>query len=88
MASLTSSYIVLIFAAIAVVIVAKLLAWPVKKIVKLALNVIGGILLIFLVNTFGSNIGITIPFNILTALIAGVLGIPGVVLLILLGFFI
>ncbi len=81
-------YIVLIFAAIAVIVVAKMLAWPVKKIMKLIFNVIGGIILIVLVNTFGVNIGITIPFNILTALIAGILGIPGVLLLILLGFFI
>lgn len=81
-------YIVLIFAAIAVIVVAKMLAWPVKKIMKLIFNVIGGIILIFLVNMFGVNIGITIPFNILTALIAGILGIPGVLVLILLGFFI
>lgn len=88
MASLTSSYIVLIFAAIAVIVVAKLLAWPVKKIIKLAANVFFGIILIFLVNTFGNNIGITIPFNMFTALIAGILGVPGVILLILIGFFI
>ena len=36
---MTSSYIVLIFAAIAAVVVAKLLAWPVKKIIKLAINI-------------------------------------------------
>lgn len=83
-----TEYIVLIFAAIAVVIVAKLLAWPIKKILKLALNVGLGIVLIYLVNTFGGGIGITIPFNILTALIAGILGIPGVIVLILIGFFI
>ncbi len=80
-------YVVLIFAAIAVVVVAKMLAWPFKKIVKLALNVLGGVILIFLINTFGASIGITIDFNIVTALIAGILGIPGVILLILLGFF-
>lgn len=83
-----TEYIVLIFAAIAVIIVAKLLAWPIKKILKLALNVGLGIILIYLVNTFGGSIGITIPFNILTALIAGILGIPGVIVLILIGFFI
>ena len=33
-----TEYIVLIFAAIAVIIVAKLLAWPIKKIIKLAIN--------------------------------------------------
>ncbi|MBQ8379747.1 MAG: pro-sigmaK processing inhibitor BofA family protein [Clostridia bacterium] len=83
-----TEYIVLIFAAIAVVIVAKMLAWPVKKIIKLAVNVVLGIIMIYLVNTFGMVVGIKIPFNIVTALIAGILGVPGVVALILIGFFI
>ncbi|MBO5478103.1 MAG: pro-sigmaK processing inhibitor BofA family protein [Clostridia bacterium] len=83
-----TEYIVLIFAAIAVIVVAKMLAWPVKKILKLAINVILGIIMIYLVNTFGMTLGISIPFNIVTALIAGVLGVPGVIVLILIGFFI
>ena len=83
-----AEYVVLIFAAIAVIIVAKLLAWPVKKIFKLALNVIIGVVSIVLVNTFGGAIGISIPFNIVTALIAGILGVPGVIALIVIGFFI
>ena len=83
-----TEYIVLIFAAIAVVIVAKMLAWPVKKIIKLAVNVVLGIIMIYFVNTFGMVVGIKIPFNIVTALIAGILGVPGVVALILIGFFI
>lgn len=83
-----ANYVVLIFAAIAVIVVAKLLAWPVKKILKLAVNVVLGLIMIFLVNTFGMAIGITIPFNIVTALIAGILGVPGVIALIIIGFFI
>ena len=83
-----TEYIVLIVAAIAVIIVAKLLAWPIKKIIKLAINVRLGVLMIYLVSTFGGAIGITIPFNIVTALIAGVFGVPGVILLIIIGFFI
>lgn len=83
-----AEYVVLIFAAIAVIVVAKLLAWPVKKIIKLALNIVIGIVMIVLVNTFGATIGITIPFNIVTALIAGILGVPGVIALIVIGFFI
>ena len=83
-----TEYIVLIVAAIAVIIVAKLLAWPIKKIIKLAINVGLGVLMIYLVSTFGGAIGITIPFNIVTALIAGVFGVPGVILLIIIGFFI
>ena len=59
-----------------------------KKIFKLALNVIIGVVLIVLVNTFGGAIGISIPSNIVTALIAGILGVPGVIALIVIGFFI
>lgn len=83
-----AEYVVLIFAAIAVIVVAKLLAWPVKKILKLAINIALGVVMIILVNTFGATIGITIPFNIVTALIAGILGVPGVIALIIIGFFI
>ena len=83
-----ANYVVLIFTAIAVIVVAKLLAWPVKKILKLAVNVVLGVIMIFLVNTFGMAIGITIPSNIVTALIAGILGVPGVIALIIIGFFI
>ena len=84
---MTEAYIVLIFAAIAVLVVAKLLAWPVKKIMKLAINIVLGVILIYLVNTFGVNIGISIPFNIVTALVAGIVGVPGVILLIIINFF-
>lgn len=83
-----TEYIVLIFAAIAVIVVAKMLAWPFKKIMKLIVNVVLGIIMIYLVNTFGMTIGIKIPFNIVTALIAGILGVPGVICLIIIGFFI
>lgn len=81
-------YFVLIAAVIAVIVVAKMLAWPFKKIMKLAANAIIGAIMIILVNMFGATIGINIDFNILTALIAGIFGIPGVVFLIILGFFI
>lgn len=81
-------YIVLVAAIVAVIVVAKMLAWPVKKIMKLAANAIMGAIMIILVNLFGASIGITINFNILSALIAGVFGIPGVIFLIILGFFI
>lgn len=81
-------YIVLVAAVVAVIVVAKMLAWPVKKIMKLAANAIVGAIMIILVNTFGASIGITINFNILSALIAGIFGIPGVIFLIILGFFI
>lgn len=77
-------YLVLVLAIIAMLIVAKLLAWPLKKILKLLLNIALGILMIVLVNIFGASISLHIPFNMVTALIAGLLGLPGVVALVIL----
>ncbi len=57
---------------------------PIKYLVKLIINgVIGGILLI-LVNLLGGFVGINIAINPITAIIAGILGVPGVILLIVL----
>ena len=57
-----------------------------KRIIKLVLNgLIGGITLL-IVNSIGGSIGLSVPLNPLTALIAGVLGFPGVILLIVIGF--
>lgn len=81
-----TNYIVLIFAAIATLVIAKFLAWPLKKIIKLGINIILGAILIYLINVFGAAIGISITFNIITALIVGIFGLPGAILLIILSF--
>ena len=44
---------------------------------------LGG-LAIFLINIVGSGFGIMIPLNIISAVMAGTLGLPGVVLLLIL----
>ena len=64
-------------------IVAKLLVVPLKIIWKLIVNaVVGGITLI-LINFLGGFIGVHIGINFLTALIVGILGVPGVVLILI-----
>lgn len=61
-----------------------ILVWPIKKILKLILNgIIGGILL-FIFNLIGAYFGLGIQINPLNALIVGVLGVPGVVLILIL----
>lgn len=61
-----------------------LLIIPIRYLAKLIINgVIGGVLL-FLVNLLGGFIGLHIAINPLTAIIAGFLGVPGVILLIVL----
>lgn len=72
--------------AVAILIVyifGKLLVIPAKILGKLIVNsIIGGILIMF-VNIVGGNFGIFIPLNIINAIIVGVLGIPGAVLLLI-----
>ena len=67
-------------------IVGWILLIPIKLIMKLIWNgVIGGLTLL-LVNAIGGLIGITIIINPLNALIAGFLGVPGVIILLLFQF--
>lgn len=79
-------YLVLILTIIAVIIIAKIFTWPLKKILKLLLNIAVGLVMILLVNVFGESIGLHIPFNIITAIVAGSLGIPGVIALIVINY--
>ena len=67
-------------------LIAKIFVVPIKFIGKLLINaVIGGILL-WILDYFGAYIGLRIPINPITALIAGALGVPGILLLIALQF--
>ena len=62
----------------------KLFLWPLKIILKLAVNSLIGGAAILLINIIGAEIGIIIPLNMLNTLIVGVLGLPGAILLIVL----
>ncbi len=72
---------------IAVLIVMRIFTLPVKWIFKLLLNTLLGFIALFLVNWLGSYIGISLGINIVNAVVAGTLGIPGLVLLLLLRWF-
>lgn len=56
----------------------KLFKWP----LKILLNGIIGIVLLYIANYFGTYLGFYIGINAVTALIAGFLGVPGVIFLI------
>lgn len=71
-------YLIFAGAILAVLVIVKLLAWPIKKIIGLVINLVIGIALLFLFNRFGAGLlGFVLPINWITALIVGVLGIPG-----------
>lgn len=61
----------------------KILIGPIKKVIGLLINSVLGAILLVVVNYFGALFGVTIGINLLTAVIAGVFGIPGVLFLII-----
>ena len=65
-------------------LIIKLLKWP----LKILINGILGIILLYISNIVGSYIGFVLPINAISALIAGFLGIPGIIFLVLFQFFI
>lgn len=62
--------------------IGQVLVKPVKLLWKLLLNSLIGLLLLLAVNYLGAYYAFSLPINIITVLIAGFLGIPGVFLLI------
>ena len=65
-------------------LIIKLLKWP----LKILINGILGIILLYIANIVGSYIGFVLPINAISALIAGFLGLPGIIFLVLFQFFI
>ncbi len=65
-------------------VVGLILVWPIKKIFKLIINGILGGILLFIFNIIGAYFGLGIEINPLNAIIVGILGIPGVVLILIL----
>lgn len=72
------------FGLILLYLIGMILVIPVKIIFKLIINGILGGIILFLVNIVGGLVGLSIVINPLNALIAGFLGIPGVILLLIL----
>ena len=62
----------------------RLLLLPARLIGRLIVNSLLGAGLNALVNIIGSAFGVGIPLNVLNAVITGVLGVPGVILLLVL----
>ncbi len=71
-------------ALILIFLLGKALVVPLKVVLRLILNSIAGAVLIIVINFIGMNIGIWIPMNVVNSFAVGILGVPGVVLLLLL----
>ena len=70
-------------AVLSIWLIVKIFAAPVKGILKFILHAAFGFLILFAVNLVGGFFDFYIPFNGVSAIIAGIGGVPGVVLLIL-----
>ena len=62
--------------------VTKVFMQPIKLLWKLLINSAIGIILLLIVNYIGVYFDFSLPINIITVLVAGFLGIPGILLLI------
>lgn len=62
-------------------LVCKLLTVPIKLIWKLVVNAIIGALGLLVLNFIGGLVGLAIPITPVSALVTGVFGVPGVILL-------
>lgn len=58
-----------------------------KKVLSIILNSFLGAIVIWLINVIGTSFQFQIGLNVITALIVGILGVPGAVLLVLLKIF-
>jgi inhibitor of the pro-sigma K processing machinery len=63
-------------------ILGRFLLVPMKVVAKLIYSALIGGILLLIINFAGESFGFHIAFNVITALIAGFLGVPGIILLV------
>ncbi|CQR73091.1 SigmaK-factor processing regulatory protein BofA [Sporomusa ovata DSM 2662] len=76
------------FGILLIYLIGRMLTMPIRIVLKLIYNGLVGGIVLWVVNFIGAYFSFTIGINPITALIAGFLGIPGVILLILFKLFI
>ncbi len=76
------------FGLLLIYVLARVLFLPVKVLVLLVYNGLIGGLIVFLVNIAGAVLGFHIGLNPATALLVGFMGAPGLVMLLIIHFFI
>jgi len=66
-----------------IVLLFKIIKTPLKWAFKLLINAISGFFALVILNFFGGIVGLSLTINLINCLVAGILGLPGVVLLLL-----
>ncbi len=73
-----------LFGVLAIYVLIRLLYFPARALLKIAGNVVIGGLLIVVFNVLGGLWGLYIGVNVFTAAVAGFLGVPGILMLLVL----
>lgn len=74
-------------ALLAIFIILKILSAPFKLIIKLVINGLIGGLIIYVINWIGAGFNFALPLEWWSAILVGILGIPGAIVLILIQLF-
>ena len=82
-----SMIVVIAAIVLAVILVLRILSKPIRFLFKLLINTVLGFVLLWIINFFGGAIGLALEFSLINALVIGLLGIPGVLLLLAIHFF-
>lgn len=77
-----------LFGILLVFFVGRIFLLPLKIVFKLIYNAIIGGIMLYVINFVGAHFGFTLALNPITALVAGFLGIPGIILLALVKVFV
>lgn len=80
-------YFSFLIAMIVLYVMLRLIALPMRLIIKLLINALIGGVILFLINLVGEQFGFTLEINWITSLIVGFFGIPGVIVIVILHFF-
>lgn len=88
MVSLLSGILMIAAGIFVLWLIIKLFLTPLRWIFKLLINTAVGFAALWVLNFFGDFIGISLGLNWINALVVGVLGFPGVVLLLVLKYLI
>ena len=75
---------IILIAVLAVFLILKLLTAPIRFAAKMLINALVGFVVLFLLNFVGGLVGLSLGINWFNALVVGIFGAPGVVLLLLL----
>lgn len=77
-----SIFIAIVLLLLVVYVTSQIFLKPIKLLWKLLINSVMGLLLLVVVNYIGSFFAFVLPINLITVLISGFLGIPGILMLI------